>query len=186
MVFALVLTVAPLAMVDHCVTCRYGDCRPATLPAYYFCEDLGSTCRLSRACGGPHPFTEEPFAMPLLLILMMLAAEPSPVTGTMVALQTNIHDGQEHVRLTTGPDGRFDFVGIKHGAHTREQDRREVRQPQRPVDESVDESSQDAATLCMPAALLATTSSCQLKNGSSAGVSATSRQTSRQSERNAR
>jgi len=64
MVFAVVLMVAPLAMADHCTTCRNGNCRPATVPAYYFCEDLGATCSLTGwGCGGPHPFTEEePFA----------------------------------------------------------------------------------------------------------------------------
>lgn len=63
MVFAVVLTVAPLAMADHCTTCRNGNCRPATVPAYYFCEDLGATCSLTVACGGPHPVApEEPFA----------------------------------------------------------------------------------------------------------------------------
>lgn len=40
-----------------------------------------------------------------------------PVDGATVTLQTNIDDREEHVRLTTGPDGRFDFVGIKHGGH---------------------------------------------------------------------
>ena len=62
-VFALVLTFAPLAMADHCSTCRFGNCRPATVPAYYFCEDLGATCSLTGSgCGGPHPFApEEPF-----------------------------------------------------------------------------------------------------------------------------
>jgi hypothetical protein len=62
MVFAIVLTVAPMAMADHCTTCRFGNCWPATVPAYYFCEDLGATCRLTVACGGPHPFTAEPLA----------------------------------------------------------------------------------------------------------------------------
>lgn len=40
-----------------------------------------------------------------------------PVAGASVALQTNIGDREEHARLTTGPDGRFDFVGIKPGSH---------------------------------------------------------------------
>jgi len=40
------------------------------------------------------------------------------VAGATVALQTNIADREEHVKLTTGPEGRFDFVGIKHGSHT--------------------------------------------------------------------
>src|SRR5687768_14698935 len=35
------------------------------------------------------------------------------VDGATVALQTNIDDREEHTKLTTGPDGRFDFVGIK-------------------------------------------------------------------------
>lgn len=62
MVFALVLAVSPLAMADHCKTCRNGNCWVATLPAYYFCEDLGATCSLTVACGGPHPFIEETLA----------------------------------------------------------------------------------------------------------------------------
>ena len=41
-----------------------------------------------------------------------------PVDGALVSLQTNAGDGEEHARLTTGPDGQFDFVGIKHGSHT--------------------------------------------------------------------
>jgi hypothetical protein len=40
-----------------------------------------------------------------------------PVAGATVALQTNIDDSEEHVRLTTGPEGGFNFVGIKHGSH---------------------------------------------------------------------
>jgi len=45
------------------------------------------------------------------------AKSSQPVGGATVALQTNIDDREEHVRLTTGPEGRFDFVGIKHGRH---------------------------------------------------------------------
>jgi Carboxypeptidase regulatory-like domain len=41
-----------------------------------------------------------------------------PVAGATVALQTNAAGSEEHVRLTTGPDGRFDFIGIKHGSQT--------------------------------------------------------------------
>lgn len=41
-----------------------------------------------------------------------------PIDGATVSLQTNIDDREEHVRLTTSPEGRFDFVGIKHGSHT--------------------------------------------------------------------
>lgn len=46
------------------------------------------------------------------------AKSGQPVAGATVALQTNIDDREEHVKLTTGPEGRFDFVGIKHGSHT--------------------------------------------------------------------
>lgn len=45
------------------------------------------------------------------------AKSGQPVDGATVALQTNIDDREEHVRVTTGPEGRFDFVGIKHGSH---------------------------------------------------------------------
>ncbi|HYK01622.1 MAG TPA: carboxypeptidase-like regulatory domain-containing protein [Thermoanaerobaculia bacterium] len=41
-----------------------------------------------------------------------------PVADATVTLQTNVDDREEHVRLTTGPEGRFDFVGIKHGSQT--------------------------------------------------------------------
>lgn len=46
------------------------------------------------------------------------AKSGQPVDGVTVSLQTNIDDREEHVRLTTSPEGRFDFVGIKHGSHT--------------------------------------------------------------------
>ncbi|HEX6158913.1 MAG TPA: carboxypeptidase-like regulatory domain-containing protein, partial [Thermoanaerobaculia bacterium] len=45
------------------------------------------------------------------------AESGAPVAEATVMLQTNVDDDEEHVRLTTGPDGRFDFVGIKHGSH---------------------------------------------------------------------
>ncbi|HYC88608.1 MAG TPA: carboxypeptidase-like regulatory domain-containing protein [Thermoanaerobaculia bacterium] len=45
------------------------------------------------------------------------AKSGQPVDAATVMLQTNIGDREEHVRLTTGPEGRFDFVGIKHGSH---------------------------------------------------------------------
>ena len=63
MVFALVLAMAPLAMADHCKTCKNGNCRPATMPASYFCDDTSGCVLSGPGCGGPHPFTvEEPFA----------------------------------------------------------------------------------------------------------------------------
>jgi len=46
------------------------------------------------------------------------AKSGQPVADATVTLQTNIEDREEHARLTTGPEGRFDFVGIKHGSHT--------------------------------------------------------------------
>lgn len=57
------LAAAPVALADHCRTCKFGNCRPATTGGYLTCTDLGSTCSLSGTCGGPHPFTqEEPLA----------------------------------------------------------------------------------------------------------------------------
>jgi hypothetical protein len=83
MVFAIVLTAAPLAMADHCTTCRFGNCRPATVPAYYFCEDLGTTCSLSGACGGPHPFTEEqePLAAEFIVASVERLDEQQPASS---------------------------------------------------------------------------------------------------------
>ena len=89
MVFAIVLTVAPLAMADHCTTCRFGNCRPATVPAYYFCEDLGDTCSLSVPCGGPHPFTaeEEPLAAEFIVasVERLDDRQPAPPDQTRIA-----------------------------------------------------------------------------------------------------
>lgn len=81
MVFAIVLTAAPVAMADHCVTCRFGNCRPATVPAYYFCEDLGATCSMSGwGCSGPHPFIEEePFAADFIVASVERLDEQQPV-----------------------------------------------------------------------------------------------------------
>jgi hypothetical protein len=42
----------------------------------------------------------------------------APVSGALVTLHTVLEQREENVRLTTGPDGRFDFTGIKHGRHT--------------------------------------------------------------------
>jgi hypothetical protein len=46
------------------------------------------------------------------------AATGKPVPGAVVRLQTNVADREEHVKLTTGAEGRFDFVGVKYGRHT--------------------------------------------------------------------
>jgi hypothetical protein len=46
------------------------------------------------------------------------AKSGAPISGTLVTLQTNLNEREEHVKLTTGPDGRFDFTGIKYGRHT--------------------------------------------------------------------
>jgi hypothetical protein len=90
MVFAILLTMAPVAMADHCQTCRFGNCRPATVPAYYFCEDLGATCRLTGwGCGGPHPFVEEqePLAAEFLVasVERVDGRQPAPADETRVA-----------------------------------------------------------------------------------------------------
>lgn len=45
------------------------------------------------------------------------AKNGQPLPDATVALQTNAGDREEHARLTTGADGRFDFAGIKHGSH---------------------------------------------------------------------
>ena len=88
MLMAIVLTVAPLAMADHCTTCKFGNCRPATVPAFYFCEDLGDTCSLTVACGGPHPFTaEEPLSAEFEVASVERLDERQPATAeqTLVA-----------------------------------------------------------------------------------------------------
>lgn len=43
------------------------------------------------------------------------AKSGAPVAEALVLLQTNTADTEEVLRLTTGPDGAFDFVGIRHG-----------------------------------------------------------------------
>lgn len=45
------------------------------------------------------------------------AKSNAPVPNAVIALQTILADGEQHVRLTTGPDGKFDFVGIRYGRH---------------------------------------------------------------------
>lgn len=45
------------------------------------------------------------------------ATSGQPVADASIVLQTNIGDREEQVRLTTSPEGRFDFVGIKYGSH---------------------------------------------------------------------
>ncbi|HEX2059826.1 MAG TPA: carboxypeptidase-like regulatory domain-containing protein, partial [Thermoanaerobaculia bacterium] len=45
------------------------------------------------------------------------AESGAAIGDATVMLQTNVDDREEHVRLTTDPDGRFDFVGIKPGSH---------------------------------------------------------------------
>jgi hypothetical protein len=46
------------------------------------------------------------------------AKSGDPVAEVLVALQTTLADSEEHVRLTTGPDGKFDFAGTKYGKQT--------------------------------------------------------------------
>lgn len=79
MVFALVLATAPIAMADHCTTCRYGNCRPATVPAYYSCTSNGVSCTLTGwGCGGPHPFTEEILAAEFVVVSVERLDESQP------------------------------------------------------------------------------------------------------------
>lgn len=87
MVCAVVLSVAPLAMADHCKTCKNFNCRPATVPAYYFCESDGVTCTLTGpGCGGPHPFTEEMFAAEFTVASVeRLDGHPAPADQTRTA-----------------------------------------------------------------------------------------------------
>ncbi|HEX7832582.1 MAG TPA: carboxypeptidase-like regulatory domain-containing protein, partial [Thermoanaerobaculia bacterium] len=42
----------------------------------------------------------------------------APVPNAVIGLQTDIANGEQHVRLLTGPDGKFDFAGIRYGKHT--------------------------------------------------------------------
>ena len=90
MVFAILLAMAPLAMADHCKTCKFNTCRPATVPAYYFCDASSGTCTLTGpGCGGPHPFTEEePLAAEFSVASVERLDEqqqPSPAEQTRVA-----------------------------------------------------------------------------------------------------
>ena len=45
------------------------------------------------------------------------AKSGAPVANAVIALQTNLAESEQHVRLTTGPDGKFDFAGIRYGRH---------------------------------------------------------------------
>lgn len=89
MVFAILLTMAPVAMADHCKTCKFGRCWPATVPAYYFCDDSSGACILSGwGCGGPHPYTEEaPLAAEFVVASVERIDErqPAPAGETRVA-----------------------------------------------------------------------------------------------------
>ena len=46
------------------------------------------------------------------------AKSGEPVPGATVGLQSNAGDREEHVKVTSGADGRFDFAGVKYGKHT--------------------------------------------------------------------
>jgi hypothetical protein len=87
MVCAVVLTVAPLAMADHCITCKNGNCAVATRPAFSNCVDLGESCMLTVPCGGPHPFTEETFAAEFTVASVeRLDGHPASAEQTRTAL----------------------------------------------------------------------------------------------------
>lgn len=59
LVLAMIVAAAPMAMADHCVTCRNGKCAIAFTSGYWSCTQLANGCSLSGSCGGPHPFVEE-------------------------------------------------------------------------------------------------------------------------------
>ena len=46
------------------------------------------------------------------------ARSGAPVSGAVVTLQTTLANTEQNVRLTTGPEGTFDFAGIKDGRQT--------------------------------------------------------------------
>ena len=102
MVFALVLASAPVAMADHCVTCRFGTCRPATTAAYYSCTSNGTSCTLTGwGCGGPHPFTEEePLAAEFIVasVERLDEAQPAQSEQTRVASLETRTPAPDHQR----------------------------------------------------------------------------------------
>lgn len=101
MVFALVLASAPVAMADHCSTCRYGNCRPATVPAYYSCTSNGVSCTLTGwGCGGPHPFTEESLAAEFVVasVERLDEAQPAQSEQTRVASLETKTPAPDHQR----------------------------------------------------------------------------------------
>lgn len=61
LIVAIALAAAPVAMADHCVTCRNLKCAIAFTGGSLSCTQLANGCSLSGSCGGPHPFTEEEF-----------------------------------------------------------------------------------------------------------------------------
>lgn len=61
LVVAVVLMAAPVAMADHCVTCKSGQCAIAFSGGYLSCTQLANGCSLSGSCGGPHPLIEEEY-----------------------------------------------------------------------------------------------------------------------------
>jgi hypothetical protein len=46
------------------------------------------------------------------------AKSGTPVAGAVVTLQTMLAKSGQTVQVTTGPEGRFDFVGVKYGKQT--------------------------------------------------------------------
>lgn len=46
------------------------------------------------------------------------AKSGAAVEGAVVTLRTQLANTEENVKLTTGPEGRFDFAGIKYGRQT--------------------------------------------------------------------
>lgn len=86
-----VLSVAPIALADHCTTCKFGQCRPATTGGYWNCTSNGTTCTLSGACGGPHPVIEEPLAADFVVVSVERLDEPqnpTPSETRVASLET--------------------------------------------------------------------------------------------------
>lgn len=89
-----VLSVAPVAMADHCKICRLRadgnySCWFATTGGKLNCDDFTTpgTCVLSGTCGGPHPLIEEPLAADFTVASVERLDEPQtvPASETRVA-----------------------------------------------------------------------------------------------------
>jgi hypothetical protein len=94
LILAIVLTVAPAALADHCRICRLRSdgtytCWIAVNGGQPICDDftVPGTCVLSgNTCTGPHPFVEEPLAADFTVASVERLDEPQPSqSGTRIA-----------------------------------------------------------------------------------------------------